>query len=360
MDAVQKANSGHPGTAMALAPLGYTLFERFLRVNPADPHWPDRDRFVLSAGHACMLQYSLLHLTGFDLSARGPAAVPPVGLAHARPPRARPHARASRSRPDRSDRASPTPSAWRWPSASSPSASTAPAHEVVDHHVYVICSDGDMMEGISQEAASIAGHFALGKLVVCYDDNHITIDGTTALSFDGENHTARMEAEGWHVQRVEDSEDLDALRRRDRGRARRSRAPLLHRDPLAHRLPRARTRSTPPRRTASPLGEDEVRATKEVMGFDPDRHFWVDERVYEHMSLRERGARAAARVASERFDLLARGVPGAWPRTGIAPGPGACATAGASRCRPSPRARRSPRARPGRRRWPPSPTTRRR
>ncbi|MCW2971550.1 MAG: transketolase, partial [Solirubrobacterales bacterium] len=204
MDAVQKANAGHPGTAMALAPLGYVLFKRFLRVNPADTEWPDRDRFVLSAGHACMLQYALLHLTGYDLGledlkqfrqwgSRTPGhperghtpgievTTGPLGQGFAN---AVGMAMAERFLAERFNR---------------------PGQEVLDHHTYVICSDGDLMEGISQEAASIAGHFGLGKLVVCYDENHITIDGTTALSFDTENHLARFEAEGWHVQRVASS-----------------------------------------------------------------------------------------------------------------------------------------------------------
>ena len=210
MDAVQKANSGHPGTAMALAPLAYTLFRRFLRVNPRDTAWPERDRFVLSAGHACVLQYSLLHLCGYDLGledlrqfrqwgSRTPGhperghtpgievTTGPLGQGFAN---AVGMAMAERFLADRFNR---------------------PGRELVDHHVYVICSDGDLMEGVSQEAASIAGHFRLGKLIVCYDDNHITIDGTTSISFDGENHPARLQADGWHVQRVDDSEDLEAL-----------------------------------------------------------------------------------------------------------------------------------------------------
>src|ERR1700732_1853638 len=210
MDAVQQADSGHPGTAMALAPLGYTLFELFLTLNPQDPGWPDRDRFVLSAGHACVLQYSLLHLCGWDLSmddlkqfrqwgSRTPGhperghtpgieiTTGPLGQGFAN---AVGMAIAERFLAERFNR---------------------PGHELVDHHFYVICSDGDMMEGISQEAASIAGHFGLGKLVVCYDDNHITIDGTTSISFDSEDHLRRCEAEGWHVQRVDDSEDLESL-----------------------------------------------------------------------------------------------------------------------------------------------------
>jgi transketolase len=309
MDAVQKANSGHPGTAMALAPLGYTIFERFLRTNPTDPHWPDRDRFILSAGHACILQYSLLHLTGFDLGledlkqfrqwgSRTPGhperghtpgieiTTGPLGQGFAN---AVGMAMAERFLAERFNR---------------------PEEEVVDHRIYVICSDGDLMEGISQEAASIAGNFALGKLVVCYDENHITIDGTTSLSFDRENHLRRMEAEGWHVQRVEDSEDLGALESaiaagRDEGERPSFIAIRSH---IAYPAPHAVDTA---KAHGSALGEDEVRATKEVMGFDPDRHFWVDERVYEHMSLRDAGASAQSEW-QERFGAWR----GAFPELG--------------------------------------------
>ena len=210
MDSVQQANSGHPGTAMALAPLAYTLFMRFLQVNPQDTHWPNRDRFVLSAGHACILQYATQHLTGYELGlddlkqfrqwgSRTPGhperghtpgieiTTGPLGQGVSN---AVGMAMAERFLAERFNR---------------------PGREVVDHHTYAICSDGDLMEGVSQEAASIAGHFRLAKLIVCYDHNHITIDGTTAISFDGENHAERLAADGWHVQRVSDSEDLDAL-----------------------------------------------------------------------------------------------------------------------------------------------------
>ncbi len=290
MDAVQKANAGHPGTAMALAPLGYTIYQRFLHVNPRDTEWPDRDRVVLSAGHACVLQYSLLHLCGYDLGledlerfrqwgSRTPGhperghtpgieiTTGPLGQGFGNGVGM---AIAERFLADRFNR---------------------PGHEPVDHHVYAICSDGDMMEGISQETASIAGNFDLGKLVVCYDDNHITIDGTTALSFDGENHTRRMEADGWHVQRVEDSADLDALESALASARDELERPsfIAIRSHIAYPAPHAIDTS---KAHGAPLGEAEVRATKEVMGFDPDRSFWVDERVYEHMSLRERGAAA--------------------------------------------------------------------
>ena len=306
MDAVQKADSGHPGTAMALAPLAYVLFERFLRVNPRDTQWPERDRFVLSAGHACVLQYSLLHLTGYDLSledleqfrqwgSRCPGhperghtpgievTTGPLGQGFAN---AVGMAIAERFLAERFNR---------------------PGAEVVDHHTYAICSDGDMMEGISQEAASIAGHFGLGKLIVCYDDNRITIDGTTAISFDGENHTARLQADGWHVQRLEDSEDLAALEVAIGAARDETERPsfISIRSHIAYPAPNALDTA---KAHGSALGEDEVRATKEVMGFDPDRKFWVHESVYEHMSLRERGAQAQARW-QERFDAWREAAP---------------------------------------------------
>lgn len=299
MDSVQQANAGHPGTAMALAPLAYTLFKRFLRANPRDPQWPDRDRFVLSAGHACILQYSLLHLTGYDLDLsdleqfrqwgsrtpghpeRGHTAgievtTGPLGQGFGN---AVGMAMAERFLAERYNR---------------------PGAEVVDHHVYAICSDGDLMEGVSQEAASIAGHFALGKLIVCYDDNRITIDGSTSISFDGENHVARLAADGWHVQRVEDSEDLDALEHALSAARTETERPsfIAIRSHIAYPAPNAVDTAAA---HGAPLGEDEVRATKEVMGWPADRTFWVDERVYEHMSLVESGT-SAEREWRVRFD----------------------------------------------------------
>jgi transketolase len=289
MDAVQQANSGHPGTAMALAPLAYTLFKRFLRLNPGDTAWPERDRFVLSSGHACVLQYSLLHLTGYELGlddlkqfrqwgSRTPGhperghtpgievTTGPLGQGFAN---AVGMAIAERFLAERYNR---------------------PGREIVDHRVYAICSDGDLMEGISQEAASIAGHFGLGKLIVCYDDNRITIDGTTSISFDGENHPARLEADGWHVQRVEDSEDLHALETALSAAREETERPsfIAIRSHIAYPAPNAVDTA---KSHGAALGEDEVRATKQIMGFDPERKFWVDERVYEHMSLRAEGTR---------------------------------------------------------------------
>jgi transketolase len=299
IDAVQKANSGHPGTAMALAPLAYVLFKRFLRANPEDPSWADRDRFVLSAGHACVLQYSLLHLTGYDLGledlkqfrqwgSRTPGhperghtpgievTTGPLGQGVGN---AVGMALAERFLADRFNR---------------------PGRELVDHHVYVICSDGDMMEGLSQEAASIAGHFALGKLIVCYDDNHITIDGTTSISFDGENHPARFEADGWHVQRVADSEDVEALEAAIAAARDETERPsfIAIRSHIAYPAPHAVDTA---KAHGAPLGAEEVKAAKLVMGFDPERSFAVEPSVYEHMSLREAGA-AAQQEWQRRFE----------------------------------------------------------
>jgi transketolase len=307
MDTVQKANAGHPGTAMALAPLGYTLFERFLECNPGDPEWPDRDRFVLSAGHACVLQYSLLHLTGYALGvddlrqfrqwgSRTPGhperghtpgieiTTGPLGQGFAN---AVGMAIAERFLAERFNR---------------------PGSEIVDHHTYAICSDGDMMEGISQEAASIAGHFGLGKLIVCYDDNRITIDGSTAISFDGENHAERLAADGWHVQRVADSEDLDALTAALEAARQEPERPsfVAIRSHIAYPAPNAVDTAAA---HGAPLGEEEVKATKVAMGWeDPERTFWVDERVSKHMSLLDAGARAQARW-QERFEAWRQELP---------------------------------------------------
>ncbi|HET7045624.1 MAG TPA: transketolase [Gaiellaceae bacterium] len=290
MDAVQTAGAGHPGTAMALAPLAYLLYTEVMRTSPSNPQWPGRDRFVLSAGHACILQYSTLHLTGYNLSLeelkrfRQWESITPghpehfltPGIETTTGPLGQGFANgvgmaiAERFLADRFNR---------------------PRHEIVDHRVYCICSDGDMMEGVSNEAASIAGQLGLGKLVYFYDDNRITIDGTTSISFSVEDRGARLEAQGWHVQHVDDVEDLDALReaigaaQAEVGRP----SMIVVRSHIAYPAPDAVDTA---KAHGSPLGEDEVRATKEVMGFDPDAHFAVDEAVYEHMSQVARGIEA--------------------------------------------------------------------
>jgi transketolase len=292
MDAVQKANAGHPGTAMALAPVAYVLYREVLRLDPVDPEWPDRDRFVLSAGHACILQYAALHLTGYDLSLeqlqqfRQWGSITPGHPEHFLTPgvetttgplgqgvgNAVGMAMAERFLAQRYNR---------------------PGQEIVDHHVYAIASDGDLMEGVSQEAASLAGAFGLGKLVLFYDDNRITIDGTTALSFDHEDKGARFQAYGWHVQRVADVNDLAAIRRAvTNARAEAERPSLIVvRSHIAFPAPNAQDTA---KAHGAPLGEDEVRATKEALGWDPDAHFVVPAEVVEHMDRRAEGEELAA------------------------------------------------------------------
>ncbi|MEZ5100332.1 MAG: transketolase [Thermoleophilia bacterium] len=287
MDGVQQANAGHPGTAMALAPLAYTIYRRYLKASPASPTWPDRDRFVLSAGHACILQYATLHLAGYDLpleelkrfrqwGSKTPGH-PEYGLTPGVEATTGPlgqgvsnavgMAMAERFLAERYNR---------------------PGHTVVDHRVFVIASDGDLMEGVSQEAASIAGQFGLGKLIVCWDDNRITIDGSTAISFSREDQELRYEANGWHVQRVEDVNDVEALEAAlDAAVAETSRPSFIAvRSHIAYPAPRAMDTA---KSHGAPLGPDEVKRTKEVLGWDPESTFAVPEGVYEHMSLVEEG-----------------------------------------------------------------------
>ena len=287
MDAVQKAASGHPGTPMSMAPVAYTIYTKFLRHNPENPDWKDRDRFVLSAGHASMLQYALLHLTGYDLTmedikhfrqweSRTPGhpehfltpgvetTTGPLGQGFANGVGM---ALAERFLAGRYNRI---------------------GHEIVDHHIYAICSDGDLMEGVAHEAASIAGQNGLGKLIYVYDDNRITIDGTTALSFDAEEKGQRFEAYGWHVQRVEDSEDLEALEDALANARDEEERPslVIVKSHIAYPAPHAQDTAAA---HGSALGEEEVRATKERMGLDPDEHFYVSDEVYEHMNMVGRG-----------------------------------------------------------------------
>jgi transketolase len=287
MDSVQKANAGHPGTAMALAPLAYLLYTKVMRHSPSNPDWPDRDRFVLSAGHACILQYAALHLTGYNLSLdelkrfRQWQSLTPGHPEHFLTPGVETttgplgqgfangvgFAMAERFLAERYNR---------------------PHSEVVDHRVYCICSDGDLMEGVSNEAASIAGQNGLGKLVYFYDDNHITIDGTTSLSFTVEDRGKRFEAQGWHVQHVNDSESLEEYEAAIAAAEAETERPsmIVVHSHIAYPAPHAQDTA---KSHGSPLGEEEVRATKEILGFDPDQHFAVDDEVYEHMSMTQRG-----------------------------------------------------------------------
>ena len=286
MDAVQQANAGHPGTAMALAPLAYLLYTEVMEHNPANPQWPDRDRFILSAGHACILQYATLHLAGYNLSLEElrrfrqwdsltpghPEVHHTAGIEATTGPLGQGFANgvgfaiAERFLAERYNR---------------------PYDEIVDHRVYCICSDGDLMEGVSNEAASIAGTLGLGKLVYFYDDNHITIDGTTSISFT-EDRGARLAAQGWHVQYVADANDLGALRKAIAAAQQETGRPSLVvvRSHIGYGAPHAVDTA---KAHGTPLGEEEVRATKVALGWDPDKTFFVPDEVREHMNVVERG-----------------------------------------------------------------------
>ena len=271
IDGVQQANSGHPGAPMGMAPMAYALWTRFLRHAPTHPDWPNRDRFVLSAGHASMLLYALLHLTGYDVTLQD--------LEHFR------------------QWASRTPGHPEYGMTAGVEATTGPlgqgianavgmaiaerrlaaefnrpGHSVIDHWTYAICSDGDLQEGIASEAASLAGHLRLGKLVVLYDDNHIQLDGPTSLAF-SEDVLERFDAYGWHTQQVEDGNDLPAIEGAIRAARADGRPSIIAvRTHIGFGSPNKHDTS---KAHGAPLGVDEVRLTKEAYGWDPDRTFYV-------------------------------------------------------------------------------------
>jgi transketolase len=291
MDAVEQANSGHPGTPMALAPLGHVLWTRHLRHDPADPTWPDRDRFVLSCGHASMLIYSLLHLTGYDLPIEELRAFRQVG---SRTP----------GHPENFVTAGVETTTGPLGQGVGNAVGMAlaerllaarfnrPGHEIINHRTWVFASDGDLMEGVSAEASSIAGHLGLEKLVVLFDDNGITIDGTTELSFTGEEVGKRYEAYGWRVLQVEDANDLDELDRVMAEAATPDGRPTLVKVPSIIGFPAPNAQNTA-KAHGSPLGVDEVAAAKAVMGWDHPA-FTVPEAAAAHADQRDRGAEAHA------------------------------------------------------------------
>jgi transketolase len=298
MDSVQKANSGHPGTPMALAPLAHVLFTRILRYDAADPDWPDRDRFVLSAGHASMLLYSMLYLTGYGLELDDLKQFRQFG---SRTPGHPEHGHA----PGVEVTTGPLGQGF----ANGVGIAIVERHlrerygpDVCDHRVFAICSDGDLEEGVSHEAASLAGHFGLGRLVYVYDDNHISIDGPTELSY-SDDVRSRFEGYHWHVVQLgEVSEDVDALERGLReGIAVEDRPTLLIlRSHIGYPSPKY---TDTEHAHGNPLGADEVAEVKEILGLPPD-DFWVPDDVldlYRRAGARGRPARDAWQERVEEF-----------------------------------------------------------
>jgi transketolase len=289
MDAVQRADSGHPGTAMALAPVAYVLWQRHLRHNPANPDWYGRDRFVLSAGHACVLLYAVLYLSGYDLSLDDLKQFRQWG---SRTPGHPEHGLTPGVEATTGPLGQGVGNAVGMALAEAHLAQlfNRPGHPIAEHYTYFLCSDGDLMEGVSHEAASLAGHLKLGRLIGIYDDNHITIDGKTDLSF-SEDVAKRFESYGWHVERVADGNDLGALDAALTSARRTTDRPslILVRTHIAYGSPH---KQDTPEAHGAPLGEEEVKLTKQNLGWPSLEPFYVpDEALRQWRRARDRGTR---------------------------------------------------------------------
>jgi transketolase len=279
MDAVQKAGSGHPGTPMALAPLAYVLWTRHLKHDPSDPDWVDRDRFILSAGHASMLLYSMLYLTGYGLTLDDIKAFRQWDSRTPGHPEYR-HTRGVETTTGPLGQGFANGVGMAMAERHLAAAYNRPGHEVIDHYTYAICSDGDLMEGVASEAASLAGHLGLGKLIYFWDDNSITIEGSTDLAF-SEDVLKRFEAYGWHTLRVEDANDLDAIDEAVRSAKEDPRPSMIAvRSIIAYGSP---GKSGTAEAHGSPLGEEEVRRTKENLGWPTTEPFFVPAEALRHM-----------------------------------------------------------------------------
>ena len=279
MDAVQKAASGHPGLPLGAAPIAYVIWDRFLKYNPRDPSWPDRDRFVLSAGHGCALLYAMLHVTGFDLPLeqikqfRQWGSQTPGHPEHLKAPGVE---------------ATTGPLGQGFGNAVGMAIAEAAlaarfnraGHRIVDHYTYVLASDGDLMEGVSSEAGSLAGHLRLNKLIVCYDNNEISIEGDTALAFT-ENRHARFAAFGWHTQVVEDANDLEAIQTAiEKARDEKDKPSFIEiHSHIGYGSPNKQDSASA---HGEPLGEKEVRLTKENLGWPLEPTFYIPEEALKH------------------------------------------------------------------------------
>ena len=306
MDAVQQADSGHPGTAMALAPVAYVLWQRHLRYNPANPDWLGRDRFVLSAGHACMLLYAALYLTGYDLSLDDIKQFRQWG---SRTPGHSEHGLTPGVEATTGPLGQGVGNAVGMALAEAHLAQlfNRPGHTIVDHCTYFLASDGDLMEGVSHEACSLAGHLKLGRLIGIYDDNRITIDGKTDLTF-SDDTAKRFESYGWHVERVADGNDIGALDAALAAARRVADRPslVIARTHIAYGSPH---KQDTPEAHGAPLGEDEVKLTKQRLGWPSLEPFYVPAEALTHWRLaRERGARLEAEW-TKKYDAYRQAYP---------------------------------------------------
>lgn len=299
IDAVQKANSGHPGLPLGAAPMAYVLWTRHLRHNPANPHWANRDRFVLSAGHGSMLIYSLLHLTGYDLPLEEIRNFRQWGSKTPGHPEAH-------LTPGVETTTGPlgqgVGNAVGMALAEAYLAATfnRDGQTIVDHYTYVLAGDGDLMEGVAMEACALAGHWGLGKLILLYDDNQITLDGEARMTFT-EDVRARFEAQGWHTLSVADGNDLEAIDAAIRAAKAVSDKPsmIAVRTIIGYGSPNKAGTS---KAHGSPLGADEVRLTKQALGWDPDAQFYIPGEALEHFRAALDAGRAAEEAWKQQFN----------------------------------------------------------
>jgi transketolase len=281
MDAVQKADSGHPGTPMALAPLAYVLWKRFLRYNPKNPQWFNRDRFVLSNGHACMLQYAMLYLTGYPLSLEDIQQFRQWGSKTPGHPENRLTA-GIETTTGPLGQGLMNGLGMAIAEAHLAALYNQPSFSLIDHYTYIFCSDGDLMEGASHEAASLAGHLGLHKLIVVYDDNHISIEGKTELTFTDDT-AKRFEAYHWHVQNIgERANDIEAITQAIQNAQEEKQRPslIILRSHIAYGAPHKQDTKEA---HGAPLGEEEVALTKKFYGWPEDKKFFVPQEVLDHM-----------------------------------------------------------------------------
>ncbi len=300
MDAVEKANSGHPGTPMALAPSAYVLWMQHLRYNPVNPKWFNRDRFILSNGHASILQYAILHLVGYDISlddikdfrqwGSNTPGHPEYGLTPGIEITTGPLGQGLMNAVG-----------MAISEAHLAAVFNTKEHTVIDHNTYVFCSDGDLMEGASHEAASIAGHFGLGKLIVLYDDNHITIEGKTSLTY-SDNVAARFESYHWHVQDLGDKgNDLQAISESFANAKKVNEKPslIILRTHIGYGSPNKQDTSEA---HGSPLGEEEIKLVKKFYQWPEDKSFWVPDDVKIHMNAAKDNGRKLEEEWNKLFD----------------------------------------------------------
>jgi transketolase len=304
-DAVQNANSGHPGMPMGAAAMAYVLWTRFLKYNPRDPHWFNRDRFVLSAGHGSMLLYSLLHLTGYDLPLEQIKRFRQLdSITPGHPERGlTPGVEVSTGPLGQGfGNGVGMAIAEAWLAATY----NRPGHTIIDHYTYAICGDGDLMEGVTQEAASLAGHLRLGKLIYLYDQNHISLSGATAMAFT-ENVAERFDGYGWHTQSIREGNDLDEIHSAIE-RAQRDPRPslILVRTHIGYGSPHKQDNFSA---HGSPLGEEELVATKKALGWPTTDKFYIPPEAVDHFREAVNKGAAAESEWRKRLDAYRAAYP---------------------------------------------------